>query len=96
MGTECKIVKSTLPQAGLILLSLSVAQATKQYVDVVEFPNETTSLEKVVKEVDPTKDFATREFTGCLRFMLRFGRGYQMINNGQICIFSKTYTLKKK
>ena len=86
MGTECNIVKSTLHQAGFILLSLSVALATKLYVDVVEFPNETTSFEKVVKEVDPTKDFATREFTGCLRFMLRFGRGYQMINNGQITV----------
>ena len=86
MGGKCTFVVSLVHQAGLISLVLSMAFATKLYVDVVEFPTETKSFEKVVKQIEPDKDLATREFTGCLRFMLRFGRGYQMINNGQITV----------
>ena len=62
----------------------------QQYVEVIEFPTagfNSNSSNDGIDEINLKNAVSTKEVTGCVRFMLRYSRGYQLINNGQIVVW---------
>ena len=75
--------------SALLCVLFCMAHA-QQYVQVIEFPTRSfngSSSNDGIDEVNLENAVATKEITGCVRFMLRYSRGYQLINNGQIVIW---------
>ena len=88
--TQSKIVTIMANVNSALLCVLFCMAHAQQYVQVIKFPTASfngSSSNDGIDEVNLTNAVATKEITGCVRFMLRYSRGYQLINNGQIVIW---------